>query len=72
MHAGPHALAGCLAPSSVCLSQLPRDDPCGLAGEGGRQGGREEAGVWEDSGSGKLFTVFRHHLQFLLHLQVRS
>ena len=41
---------------------------------GGRvgEGGREEPGVWEDSGSRKLFTAFRHHLQFLLHLQVRS
>ena len=40
MHAGPQALAGCLALSSVCLSQLPRDDPCGLVGEWGREGGR--------------------------------
>lgn len=37
---------------SVCLSQLPRDDPRGLVGEGGRRGGREEAGVSTREGGG--------------------
>lgn len=43
---------------SVCLSCQGMT----LVGWWGPDGGREEAGVWEDSESRKLFTVFRHHL----------
>lgn len=58
---GLQALAGRLAPS-VCLC-CQGDDPCGLAGErAGRLGSvRREL---KDS------TIFRNHLQFLLHFNV--